>query len=283
MKSSNSILELKCSFCSDTTENLTKCKYCYELFCKDHIEPKTMHDFLRSNSGHHCTVYAEQLKKVKEREELQEKIKKDRVVKLYAVLASIIVLLSVASIGSYYFLDKNYSELKEEKQNLENGLATTQTQLENTNSQLNLSELGLQQVGDSLQENTTELQNLKSGDKYDLHDPLYSEVTQFIQDDNSNDEKTLLDNAKSKGLRCAYVEVGIIGSTLKILGAPTSGGAYPLIAFNTIDKGMVYFECKTDYRVFPEVGKKYVDCVEGSPYSSGFLIDDTITKITVIW
>jgi len=216
----------------------------------------------------------------------KDKIKKERsFVKTIAILVIMIFLLSIVSVGGYYFLDKNYTELKEEKQNLEINLITIQNQLENKNSELNSSKSELERVKNNFQENSSELQSLKSGDNYNLHDPLYNEVYQFIKDDHSDDEKILIKNAKNYGIRCAYVTVNIVGSVIKLLGETSSGGMYPLVAFNTIDKGMVYFESNTDYRVFPEIGKSYLNCVEGHPYQSGYisLTNYTITNIIVIW
>jgi len=53
----------KCSFCSVKSDDLKECDYCNELFCKAHLEPKTSHNFLRSNGGHSCKQFADQEKK----------------------------------------------------------------------------------------------------------------------------------------------------------------------------------------------------------------------------
>ena len=124
----------------------------------------------------------------------RNKNKKNKVIKLSVVIITIILLLGIVSIGSYYSLENNYFELKDEKHDLETQLVTTQNQLENTNSQLNLSILELEQVEKYLQENSSELELLKSGDNYELHDSLYSDVNKFITNDFSNDEKTLGSN-----------------------------------------------------------------------------------------
>jgi len=62
----------KCSFCSYTTENLTRCKYCGDLFCEKHIEPKTRSDFLRTKGGHSCDRLPER-KPIEQSNELQRK------------------------------------------------------------------------------------------------------------------------------------------------------------------------------------------------------------------
>jgi hypothetical protein len=54
----------KCSFCYNVVEDIEKCKYCGGWFCRDHLEPKTPHDFLylRTPGGHSCRTFMEQEK-----------------------------------------------------------------------------------------------------------------------------------------------------------------------------------------------------------------------------
>jgi len=208
---------------------------------------------------------------------------KDKVKRISAVIIIIILLLSIVTIVSYYSLENSCFELRAEKNDLETQLITTKNQLKETNSQLNISLLELEQVEKYLQENSSELELLKSGNNYELHDALYSEVDQFIEEDYSNDERTLIENAKNLGIRCAYVIVKVIGSTITPLSGTSSGVMHPLVGFNTVDEGMVYYESITGYRVYPKTGESYVDCVEGSPYQSDYMINDTIKGILVIW
>ena len=137
-----------------------------------------------------------------------------------------------------------------------------QIEINSTNEQLNLKE-------SQLEKNSSDLQQLKSGDEYHLHDPIFKEVKEFIQRDYSTNELTLVENAKNQGIRCAYVLV-----------YAGSSGMYPLVGFNTLDKGMVYFEAKTDYRVTPEIGKSYTSCVVDNPYVPSVGL---ITDILPIW
>jgi len=53
----------KCSYCSQESINLTECKYCKELFCKNHIQPKTFNEYPKSKEGHLCNSYTKQQKK----------------------------------------------------------------------------------------------------------------------------------------------------------------------------------------------------------------------------
>jgi hypothetical protein len=215
------------------------------------------------------------------------KIKKDRTIKLVVILLIMIVILGAISVSGFYILNDSYSALKTQIYDLENTLNNTQSTLNIKISDLDSKQLKLQQLIISCEENTSYLSDLKSGNQYTLHDPLMSEITEFIKNDGSDNESELIKNAKNQGIRCAYVEVGIVGTTIRIVGAPLTDkltrGMYPLVFFRTVDNTSVYFECKTDYRIFPQVGKKYVDCVQGHPYSSGFFTNDTITKINIMW
>jgi len=64
---------------------------------------------------------------------------------------------------------------------------------------------------------------------------------------------------------------------------PDTGHA--IIAFDTTDEGMVFFEPITDDRVRPVISKRYYRCVEPKP---GYIYEapsfnDTIVDIVVIW
>jgi competence protein ComGF len=197
---------------------------------------------------------------------------KNHLSKLTSSLIIITILLTITSVGATLMVQQNYSELTNEKLSLENELFITKEQIVNTSSSLNSSRPLLEQINTELQEMISFVNLQKIGDTYYLHDPLLNDVTQFIANDTSSDILLEIDNAKEQGVQCAYVIVQIVSA---------SNGEYELIGFNTADNGMVYFEPKTDYRVFPITGNHYVDCVEGHPYSSTF--DDTITSILAIW
>jgi hypothetical protein len=279
---------LRCSFCFKANDDLMKCKYCYELFCKDHIEARTPSDFLRIKGGHSCKEYTEILKNQQQIEQPNEnkennipfmtietsgRIKdKKRSLLITTSLIIIIVCLLVVSVGGYILLNKELSNLTDEKRYLESELFLTNNDLEDTRTQLNLTNIQLEEINANLQDNITKNNFLQEGDRYNLHDPLFSDVTEFISSDTSSDIKTEIVNAKEQGIRCALVEVRMTSS---------SSGVYQLIGFNTTDNEMVYYEPETDYRVFLIIGRSYVDCVQGSPYYTTF--DDTITDILVIW
>lgn len=124
------------------------------------------------------------------------------------------------------------------------------------------------------------------GHGYTLRDPTYKEVVTFLRTDKTNLNEYIEDtyvcshfardvcnNAEDKGLRCAYIS----------LIYPDGGHA--IIAFDTIDEGLIYFESQTDERAKPVIGKRYYKCVEPKPgyYYEKPSFDDTIIDILVIW
>jgi hypothetical protein len=188
-------------------------------------------------------------------------------VKASIILIVFIVLLATVPAGGYYILNQSYSELKHEKQNLENELEITLDQLNDSNVELSQLETEIEQYESSLQENISRLQPLKSGDECHLHDPVWSEVLEFLESNEDTDIKKMIDNAKKQGIRCAYVNA-----------------VYELLGFNTLDYGMVYLEPATYYLVYPEIGANYFNCVYEQPYESSLSEDEyTITEILVMW
>ena len=127
------------------------------------------------------------------------------------------------------------------------------------------------------------------GHGYTLKDPTYEEAVTFLRQDKTDENEYIEDtygvyvcshfardvgnNAEEAGLRCAFVELRYLE------------GGHAIIAFNTIDKGLVYFEPRTDDRVRPVVGKRFYQCIEPKPgyYYEKPDFDDTIMDILVIW
>ena len=127
------------------------------------------------------------------------------------------------------------------------------------------------------------------GHSYTLRDPTYEELVTFLRQDKTDTNEFVEDtygiyvcshfardvcnNAEEDGLRGAFVE----------LRYPEEGHA--IVAFNTIDEGLVYFDPQTDERVKPIIGKRYYQCIEPKPgyYYEKPPHDDTIMDILVIW
>ncbi len=124
------------------------------------------------------------------------------------------------------------------------------------------------------------------GHDYTIIDPTYKQAIKFLKEDETDENKFVEDiyvcshfardvcnNAESEGLRCAFIEIRY------------PDGGHSIIAFNTTDEGLVYFEPQSDEIVKPVVGKWYYKCVEPKPgyrYEKPSF-DDTIVDIVVIW
>jgi hypothetical protein len=127
------------------------------------------------------------------------------------------------------------------------------------------------------------------GHGYTLRDPTYAEVLSFLDEDRTDENEYIEDtygvyvcshfardagnNAELEGFRCAFVEIRFIDT------------GHAIIAFNTVDRGLLYFDPITDERVIPEIGKRYYQCVIPDPghYYEEPSIDDTIMDVLVIW
>ncbi len=127
------------------------------------------------------------------------------------------------------------------------------------------------------------------GHGYTLRDPTYEEVITFIRQDETDENEYIEDtygvyvcshftrdvgnNAEEAGLRSAFVELRYLDS------------GHAVIAFDTIDEGLVYFDAQTDERVRPVIGKRYYQCIEprAGYYYVRPLYDDTIKDILFIW
>lgn len=124
------------------------------------------------------------------------------------------------------------------------------------------------------------------GHGYTIEDPTYKQAVTFIREDRTDKNEYVEDtyvcshfardvcnNAEEEGFRCAFIEIRY------------SDGGHAIIAFDTIDEGLVYFDAITDERVRPVVGKRYYRCIEPRPgyYYEPPSFDDTIRDILVIW
>jgi hypothetical protein len=122
-----------------------------------------------------------------------------------------------------------------------------------------------------LEENSSRLREIFEGANYVLHDPTYREVFQFLYNDTTNNNPYVMptyvcrhfamdvvNNAFANSIRCAYVWVGFENFT-----------SHAVIAFNTIDMGLVYVEPQTDSVIELFVGSTYLNA--------------KVSEIIVIW
>lgn len=194
-------------------------------------------------------------------------------------------------------------------------LASVQTELEATAATLTATETKLKATEDVLQSAETELASaldtvstvrselddkedelaelqtsydgLMAGHGYTIKDPSYQEMMSFISADDTDKAEYIKDeyectdfatnlcnNAEEKGIRCAYVSIRFPG-----------GSGHAIVAFNTIDRGLIYIEPQFDDRVNIVIGKPFYKCIvpkEGVVYQKPDQ-DDTIEKVLVAW
>jgi len=283
-----------CCYCKKEIDDVLpfKCKHCNEYYCIDHFLPENHNckyynppqwksqpiKTVQPDNNYSPSAIEPEIQQTNEAEKYvfetttKPKKRKNHSLRRNIALLIVIVIFSIVLVGGYLILKQNYSDIRDKKNRLESELSFTDGYISRTSSLLNSCNIELTQLNDNLHDNISKVNLLKMGNKYSLHDPIYDDVTSFIKSDKSNDLTTEIENAKNQGIQCAYVLIQLSAS---------SEGVYILIGFNTTDKGMVYFEPETDYRVRPIIGYSYVECVEGRPYYS--TDDDTIINILVVW
>ena len=119
-----------------------------------------------------------------------------------------------------------------------------------------------------------------TGHGYCLQDPTYAEAVAFLSSDctdrNRYDDdsyvcshfsRDVCNNAEAEGWRCAFVELRY------------SDSGHSIVAFDTIDQGLVYFEPQFDDEVRVELGRSYSQLNDYVIPS----FDDVIRDILVIW
>ena len=187
--------------------------------------------------------------------------------KILSILFIILLLaFPVASLSGYYIFKDLMDELRSDNQELRFELA-------NVKSDLN--------------DNLTELEKLRSGNTYELHDPTLKEVQEFIIDNEINMmpyenitfasghyAQYVNNHAEMLGMRCAFVLLSFNMSSHVIIG------------FDTVDEGMIYIEPQSDeYVENLVIGNDYwTDCVIPKPgYYYREDNDDTIEAILIFW
>jgi len=177
------------------------------------------------------------------------------------------------------------SNLQAAVESTENKLSATKDELQTIKTELQDTKNYLSNVGEELQATKLRLSAVQT-DVFHLHNPTFDEVTSFLREDKTDSNEYVEDkyvcshfahdvnqNADRQGIRCAFVDIRY------------SEAAHAIIAFDTTDEGLVYFDPATDERVIPIVGKEYWRCIEPRP---GYFyekppFDDTIADILVIW
>ena len=166
-------------------------------------------------------------------------------------------------------------------------LTSTQAELASTQTILTSTQSEVENMKEALADLQVSYEGLIAGHGYTIKDPTYRQMMDFIEKDKTEREQYIVgeyvcedfamdvcNNAEEEGIRCAYVTIHY----------PEESG-HAIVAFNTIDKGLIYIEPQTDELVEPRIGKRYYKCVIAKPGSRYVRpdYDDTIEKILVIW
>ena len=109
---------------------------------------------------------------------------------------------------------------------------------------------------------------------YFSYNPTYDEVLELFAETGKSSAWEIHDYAEAHGMRTAYVRVQI--------ARPATVGkvwVYRLVAFDTIDQGLLIFEPWSHDAIQLEIGEPFreINGFQPAPY------DDEITKVTVIW
>lgn len=109
---------------------------------------------------------------------------------------------------------------------------------------------------------------------YFVYNPGYDELQQILAESEASSAWEIHDYAEANGIRVAYVRAQIARQAAK-----GRVWVYQLVAFETVDKGLVVIEPWSHREVKVEVGQHYGE-LNGRPPRT---YDDTITKLTIIW
>jgi hypothetical protein len=206
------------------------------------------------------------------------------------VIVGFTFLLAVVPTTGYliYTTLQSNSILTEQTTPLQTELEEQQHLLESLNTEWTQLRDQILQRSEELNNTLDELALRQTATRYTVHNPLYWEARDFLINDTTDltqfNETTfntahyaqeVNNNAEKRGIRCAYVKVTF----------SDSNQTHALIAFETTDRGLNFFEPQTDEKVNLQVGKNYWrDCVIptwGMTYAvvPGY----TIESFTVYW
>jgi len=109
---------------------------------------------------------------------------------------------------------------------------------------------------------------------YFTYNPTYDEVREILAESNKTTAMEANNYAEANGIRTAYARCQIARKA-----AERTVYVYNLVAFDTVDNGVIFIRPRSREEVKVEVGKSYSE-LNGFPAPP---YDDTITKITIFW
>ncbi len=188
----------------------------------------------------------------------------------------LVLFISIVGLdGKLYSAKAELNLMRAELSRIEPELASAQEELAITESELEIAEEELKTTREGLETTKEELAHLKisydglvTEHGYTIKDPTYKEMMSFIMEDKTDEKQyatsdtftfamDVCNNAEEKGIRCAVALIRY----RRLDDA--------IVAFNTIDEGLIYIEPQSDELVEPEIGKRH--------------IAGTILEILVIW
>jgi hypothetical protein len=116
--------------------------------------------------------------------------------------------------------------------------------------------------------------NDQGTDSYFTYNPTSDEVHAILIESKMNYAQDIHNYAETKGIRTAYVRCKIARQATE-----ETLNIYELVAFETVDNGLIIIEPWSHKEVKVEVGQSYNE-LNGFPTSP---YDDTITEIAIIW
>jgi hypothetical protein len=183
---------------------------------------------------------------------------------LFYILVLLSIFILFAS-SQFYFIYDDFSTYQE-------SLSSTNQDIQNLKNILYTNNTTIDDI-------LTELEEMDN--ETILFDPTYEQAYNFIKKDETNlntfDEvnyncnhfsRDVNNNAKKQGLRCGYVIISLSG------GIP-----HAIVAFDTTDQGIVFFEPQNDMRVLLEKNKDYWnECLQDDTIypSNAIVLDYTI-------
>jgi len=136
--------------------------------------------------------------------------------------------------------------------------------------------------GAEIVQDTDNLEPVAVSRLVETHNPPYIELKEFLAADTTDSNPFIIgeyvcfdysaelnNNADAAGLRAAYVRIR------------SEGWGHALVAFNTVDRGLIFIEPQSDVEVKLELGKPYPWQHIGATSPLGY--SDQILEIQVIW
>jgi hypothetical protein len=181
--------------------------------------------------------------------------------KTTAIILSAVVIISFAGVS---FLLNYLTDDREKIENLEK-------QIINLEENLDVKNLTYENL-----KRTVAL--LKLGNRTSLHNPTLTEVKEFLANDTTDKKnfsakfyscnhysKDVNNNAENHGIRCGFVIVN------------PDGYSHALVAFNTSDQGLVFFEPQNDREVNLTKGESYwINCIPPIEKITDFKVNNWI-------